>query len=111
MASEQARQALRQFQSDGYALANRVSFHFGSFKPIKLLKCLICFVQVFNDSQIVVVKDNIKNAWSEFLKALRNFKESASQLTDPRILGEQLQIIFRDESELNFVFKTVPTWS
>lgn len=55
-------------------------------------------MQVLNDSKVVVAKDNIKNIWIELLEILRNFKESASNLTNPRILGEQLQIIFRDES-------------
>lgn len=64
-------------------------------------------LQVFNDGQIVVVKENIKNVWTEFLYILRNFKENASNLTNPRLLGEQLQIIFRDESKLyDFDFKT-----
>lgn len=52
-----------------------------------------------NDSHIVVAKENIKNVWRELLQFIRNAKESASTLTDPRILGEQLQIIFRDESK------------
>lgn len=55
---------------------------------------------MFNDSNIDVVKENIKNAWTELLQIVRNFKESAKNMTDPRILGEQLQIIFRDESKL-----------
>lgn len=48
----------------------------------------------------------------ELLQILRSVKESASQLTTPSILAEQLQIIFRDESknspeistESNFIF-------
>lgn len=48
----------------------------------------------------MVVKENIRNAWTELLIILRNARETASNLTDPRILGEQLQIIFRDESKL-----------
>lgn len=60
---------------------------------------------MFNEGQIVVVKENIKNAWIELVEFMRNFKESAQNLTDPRILGEQLQIIFRDESErMNLTF-------
>lgn len=55
---------------------------------------------MFNDSHVVVVKENIRNAWAELLIILRNARETASNLTDPRILGEQLQIIFRDESKL-----------
>ena len=65
------------------------------------------FRQVFNEGQIVVVKENIRNAWTELLQILRNFKESAKNLTDPRILGEQLQIIFRDESELTLQLKLI----
>lgn len=56
---------------------------------------------MLNDSKIAVAKENIKNVWSELVEMLRNFKESASNLTDPRILGEQLQIMFRDESMQN----------
>ena len=57
--------------------------------------------QVFNDGQLAAVKDNIKNAWLELLQKLSNFKESASNFTSPQFLGEQLQIIFRDESKWN----------
>lgn len=61
---------------------------------------------MLNDSKIAVAKENIKNVWSELVEMLRNFKESASNLTDPRILGEQLQIMFRDESTQNFCHLT-----
>lgn len=55
--------------------------------------------QVFNEGQIAVVKENAKNVWIEMLQMLRNFKETAKNLTDPSFLGEHLQIIFRDESK------------
>lgn len=45
----------------------------------------------------------MKNVWIDFLQFLQNFKESTSNLTSPRFLGEQLQIIFRDESKWNQV--------
>lgn len=54
---------------------------------------------MLNDSHIVVAKENIRNVWGELLQFIRKFKESAAELTDPRILGEHLQIIFRDESK------------
>lgn len=54
---------------------------------------------MLNDSHIVLAKENIKNVWRELLQFIRNAKETAAELTDPRILGEHLQIIFRDESK------------
>lgn len=54
---------------------------------------------MLNDSHIVVAKENIKTVWRELLQFMRNAKESAANLTDPRLLGEHLQIIFRDESK------------
>lgn len=54
---------------------------------------------MLNDSHIVVATENIKNVWRELLQFIRNAKESAASLTDPHILGEHLQIIFRDESK------------
>lgn len=54
---------------------------------------------MLNDSHVVVAKENVQNIWRELLQFFRNAKESAATLTDPRILGEHLQIIFRDESK------------
>lgn len=56
-------------------------------------------LQMLNDSHIVVATENIKNLWRDLLQLMRNVKESAVNLTDPSILGEHLQIIFRDESK------------
>lgn len=41
----------------------------------------------------------MKSLWQELVQILKNAKETASQFTNPNLLGEQLQIIFRDESE------------
>lgn len=55
--------------------------------------------QTLNDTRLVGIKDNANNVWNELIQWLRNVKETASELTNPRLLGEHLQIIFRDESE------------
>lgn len=52
-----------------------------------------------NDSRVVNVKQNAQNLWNEFLEWFEHVKETASQMTNPGLLGEQLQIIFRDESK------------
>lgn len=52
-----------------------------------------------NNAHIDVVKDNIKNLWQELVEVMKNVKESASQFTNPNLLAEHLQVIFRDESE------------
>lgn len=62
---------------------------------------------MLNDSHIVVAKENIKNVWRDCLQFFRNVKESAANLTDLRILEEHLQIIFRDESEYEYIFYSV----
>ncbi|XP_031628018.1 reticulon-4-interacting protein 1, mitochondrial-like isoform X2 [Contarinia nasturtii] len=80
--STMAMQALKQIGDESRAMANRV----------------------FDDGQITIVKENIKNAWTELLEALKHFKESASNLTSPQFLGEQLQIVFRDEIARNNLF-------
>lgn len=61
---------------------------------------------MLNDSHVVVAKENIKNVWRELLQFIQNAKESAATLTDPKILGEQLQIIFRDESKYQSLLLT-----
>lgn len=105
MASEQARVAIRQFSDESKALANRVwkctivhsvviPFHDYDYYS----DCLQIF-QMMNDSHIVLAKENIKGVWRELLQFIRNAKETAAEFTDPRILGEHLQIIFRDESK------------
>lgn len=108
MASEQAKQALRQLSDDSFALANRVSSKFCLHWPfskcaeIKSYACLH-ILQVLNDSSVTAAKENIKNVWAELVQILRQFKESAVQLSSPSILAEQLQIMFRDESEIKFI--------
>lgn len=54
---------------------------------------------MLNDSSVNAVKENIKNVWTDLLQILRHFKESAVNMSNPSILAEQLQIIFRDESK------------
>lgn len=52
-----------------------------------------------NNAHIDVVKDNMKNLWQELLEIMKNVKESAAQFTNPNLLAEHLQVIFRDESK------------
>lgn len=56
------------------------------------------YFQAFNHAQIDVVKNNIKNLWQELIQMMKNVKESAAEFTNPNLLAEHLQIIFRDES-------------